>query len=468
MRKLVNIKNNIWDKCQIIYKIILENIIMPSGDLFAGTRVMKTLNRWRRISRYSEEEIQSLSNEKLLQVLNCATARVPFYRKYAQYRTCNPCQWLKCFPVMYKNDIKKNLDELTSVPKETLMECVSSGSSGVQSIIYKSKHDVSNGRALTLLIWEWGGFYPGKPILQTGMTIKRGFIKKAKDLLLRTRYYIAFGLNDVDIKALLERQVGKRNYHLVGYASSLYVLADTYIRLGMTGVAFDKAISLGDKMFPHYRKRIKDAFGCEVIDTYGLSEDLTIAAQKDLEYYYILSPHVHVELLDSKGNEVEDGELGYVVATSLDAYAMPLIRFYTGDLAIRLPKDKYPKQREMNFPLLEKIIGRDTDIVKTRSGKSMIVHFFTGIFEFIPEIIQFQVIQHNLDEIEINYIPCEDFSEQTLRNIELQIHSYLNEKYSIIWRKVNVIHPTPSGKPQIIKSYLAEEERYANLAGQRH
>jgi phenylacetate-CoA ligase len=290
------------------------------------------------------------------------------------------------------------------------------------------------------------------------MSLKRGFIKLIKDFLLRTKYYNAFNLNESDIRSLLQEQVGKKKFHLAGYASSLYVIADTYLRLGMTDVKFDKAISLASKMFPHYRKRIKEAFGCDVIDTYGLSEGLFIGAQKDIEYYYILSPHVFIEILDEQGNEVKDGELGYVVATSLDAYAMPFIRYYTGDMAVKLPKSRYPANREMNFPLLEKIIGRDTDFVRTRSGKILVVEYFSAICEFFPEIYQFKVIQRNLDEIEIEYIPDEKFSEETLKSIGHQIHDYLKEDFPIIWRKVDVILPTPSGKPQIIQSFLKNEQ----------
>jgi phenylacetate-CoA ligase len=431
---------------------------MPLGDLLTGSRVMNELRKWNKISKYSEEKIQELAYTKLLKLLNFATQYVPFYAQFSNSKANNPYEWIKNFPIMYKRDVKQHLNTLTSVPNERLILELTGGSSGVRGLALKSKHDISRERALILLIWSWAGYYPGKPILQTGMSLKRGFIKLIKDFLLRTKYYNAFNLNESDIRSLLQEQVGKKKFHLAGYASSLYVIADTYLRLGMTDVKFDKAISLASKMFPHYRKRIKEAFGCDVIDTYGLSEGLFIGAQKDIEYYYILSPHVFIEILDEQGNEVKDGELGYVVATSLDAYAMPFIRYYTGDMAVKLPKSRYPANREMNFPLLEKIIGRDTDFVRTRSGKILVVEYFSAICEFFPEIYQFKVIQRNLDEIEIEYIPDEKFSEETLKSIGHQIHDYLKEDFPIIWRKVDVILPTPSGKPQIIQSFLKNEQ----------
>ena len=207
-------------------------------------------------------------------------------------------------------------------------------------------------------------------------------------------------------------------------------------------------------MFPHFRSKIKEVFGCKVYDTYACSEGLMIAAQHDLDYYYIMTPHIYLELLDKNGNDVEDGQLGHVVVTRLDSRSMPIIRYYTGDLAIRLPRNQYPEKRKFAFPLLEKVIGRDTDIVYTQSNKFMIVHFFTAIFEFETGIKQFRVIQEDLSSMKIEYIPSKEYDEMVLPRIEKKIHEHLQEDFPIEWIKVDEIPPTASGKPQIIKSLI--------------
>lgn len=438
----------------MLYTKILENFVLPLGDLLTGSTVMKRFRYWKQITSLSENEISEHAEDKLKKVLNFAVNKIPFYKQNKPLMKENPYEWIKGFPIITKSIIKENIDDLLSKPKSKLIYSSTSGSSGEHGIVYKEKKDISNGQALILLIWGWAGYEIGAPILQTGMTTNRGFIKTLKDFFFRTKYYIAFGLSDSEIENLLIRQQHKKDYYLAGYASSLFVLANVCLKKNISNVHFKKAISLGDKMFPHYRTKIKEAFGCEVSDTYGLSEELTIAAQKDNEYYYILTPHVFVEILDENGNDVADGELGRVIATSLDAYGMPLIRYDTGDLAIRLPKERYPQKRDLQLPLMEKIIGRDTDIVKTPSGKYMIVHFFTGIFEFIPQIKQFKVIQRELTSIEIEYIPNIDFSRTILNNVEKQIHEYLNEPFPVFWKEVEEILPTPSGKPQIIQSFI--------------
>lgn len=437
-----------------LYSLFLRKVVLPCGDCFFGSSVMRHLHHWERVFSLSEEGINRYSQERLYKLLSYSVQNVPYYKEYLKYKSNNPYMWIKSFPIMRKSIINQHLDDLISQPKHRLIPSYTSGSSGERGVVYKSVDDISNTRSLIMLIWGWAGYYIGKPLLQTGMTPQRGLVKSLKDFFLRTHYYVAFGLSEADMEKLLIKQAGKANTHLVGYASSLYLLADVCLRKKIANVRFDKAISLGDKMFPHYRKRIKEAFGCDVIDTYGCSEGLIIAAQKDTPYYYILTPHVYVELLDDTGKEVADGEIGHVVVTSLDAYAMPLIRYDTGDLAIKLPRAQYPEQRDLPLPMLSMIIGRNTDIVKTRSGKYMIVHFFTGIFEYVPEIKQFRVVQKDLDSMEIEYIPSDTFNKTVLKDIEMKIQNYLQEDFEIFWKPVEEIPATSSGKPQIIKSYL--------------
>jgi phenylacetate-CoA ligase len=179
-----------------------------------------------------------------------------------------------------------------------------------------------------------------------------------------------------------------------------------------------------------------------------------MAAQYDLDYLYQMSPYVYMELLDDAGEQVPDGQIGHVVVTNLDSFAMPMIRYRIGDLAIKLPKAAYPANRALQLPLLQKVVGRDTDLVKTRSGKYMVVHSFTGIFEHLPQISQFCVVQHHLDAIDILYIPGEGFNPSILDHVQQKIHEFLGEPLPIRFQEVSEIAPTKSGKPQLIVSHL--------------
>lgn len=437
----------------MLYNKLLENIILPAGDYFIGNSFIKQLKELREITKLKEEQIQQLQLKKLADILNYGISNSEYYKSLNTLKESDPVKWLKQFPILDKTILREKQEEiLTSPAKELIRQC-SSGSTGTQSVVFWTKHEQSVHRATQILWWEWAGYKMGLPLLQTGINPKRTFVKKTKDHLFRTNYIQAFAHDEQQVKLALAWAKRKNSPILAGYASSLYVIAN-FAKEKNIDIQFKSAVCWGDKLFDHYRNLIHDVFNCPVYETYGSGEGLMIGGQYDQPYMYIMLPNIFLEIVDDEGNEVPDGQLGHVIVTNLNGYAMPLIRYRLGDLAIKLPRAQYPERRALGLPLLQKVIGRDTDLIKTRSGKYMVVHSFTGIFEHIPQIKQFCVIQDHLDGMTIEYIPSVDFSPDILDKIKFKIQEYLKEPFEVIFREVRVIPPTKSGKPQIIISRL--------------
>jgi len=258
----------------------------------------------------------------------------------------------------------------------------------------------------------------------------------------------------MELKETLNYLTINRGIFVVGFASSLYLLANKAKESGYQDIKAKSVISLGGKLFDYYRECIEAVFHCKVFDTYGCGEGMGISCQNDLDNMYIINPNIYLEIVDDDGNEVKDGEMGHVILTNLNTRAMPFIRYRIGDLASKLPIEEYPQVRKLSYPLLKSIIGRDTDIVKTRTGKFLVVHSFTAIFKYYPTINQFCVIQRNLDEIEIQYIKGDGFVKEDLEIVQKKIDLALGEHLSIIFNEVDFIPATPSGKPQMIQSFL--------------
>ncbi len=440
-----------------MYRTVIEKLVLPAGDIISGTKISRQLRYWRKVAKFPEDDITRLSRSNLNQILDFATKSIPFYSDISLNHIREPEERLLSFPVMQKEDIRNNLDDLLFTRKSDLIEYSSSGSSGIQGTVYMNKKEQSVIRAIMLLWWEWAGYSFDKQIIQTGITPKRGFLKSLKDLILKVNYVSAFKISEDEILDLLNKYRQRKNLFFAGYPSSLNVFAEIVLKHSLKDVKFDSAVCWGDKLFDHYKNNIKEAFGCDVKETYSCNEGFLVGAKKDLDYFYIMSPHVHVEIVDKNFNPVPDGTLGYVLLTRLDCFSMPLIRYYIGDLAVKLKHEEYPEIREMYFPLLERVIGRDTDVAVTPSGKKLIVHFFTGIFEFIPEIKQFIVIQNDISRMEIHYIPGNGFSSSVLERLEKIFFDKLDEYLNITWVQVDFIPSAPSGKPQLIKSFIGRQ-----------
>jgi phenylacetate-CoA ligase len=241
---------------------------------------------------------------------------------------------------------------------------------------------------------------------------------------------------------------------LIGYASSINFIAQVALKNNLK-VKFKSVISLGDKLYAHYRKNLESAFQCKVYDTYGSSEGFMIGFQYDLDYLYQYTHQTYLEILDDNGNPVPDGVMGNVVVTRLDGFSMPLIRYKLGDLAIKLPKDKYPDKRKLAFPILQQIIGRNTDVLKTPNGNVLNVHFFTGIIEHYQEIEQFRVLQTKINELNIEIIKGEKFTEVVWEKLRKDLSSKLNDpSVKVIYTFVTEIPSSKSGKPEIVKSLI--------------
>lgn len=444
----------------INYNFILEKFILKIGGVLFNSSFINILNELRNYNHFSSSQFDKIQYQKLSNLLNLATDKTNFYKGLKNKRKEDPYEWLQDFPVIGKTEINKYGNQMLTLPPDNLIIEKSSGSSGFQTTIYLSAKDQDIERAVQILWWEWAGYKIGDPVLQTGMALKRTFTKKIKDFFFRTYYLHAFDYKEEEVVKALLWAKRKKAPVLAGYASSLYVIAQIAIK-NHVKVEFKTAISLGDKLFPHYKREIKKAFSCDVYETYGTTEGFRIAAQKDLDHMYIMTPDVILELLDNNGDPVKDGEIGHVVVTNLNSHGMPLIRFKIGDLAVKLPQENYPAKREVNLPVLKKVIGRNTDIVKTPNGNSLVVHSFTGIFEHIDEIKQFAVVQNDLSGIIIKYIPADGFESSILGHIKSRILDLLKEDFKIVFEEVEFIPPTPSGKPQIIISNL--KKKYTEL-----
>ena len=158
-----------------------------------------------------------------------------------------------------------------------------------------------------------------------------------------------------------------------------------------------------------------------------------------------------VEYLDEKGEPVSPSQVGNLIVTRLHPGPMPLIRYKVGDVGIAGETGLCACGR--GYDTMQSIQGRETDIVHTRSGNRLIVHFFTGILEHFKEIESFQVIQENLDSIELRVVPAQEFSAETGKRVV----AALREKGADLNVEIEIVKEIPlppSGKRRFVVSKL--------------
>lgn len=434
-----------------MYAIFLNKILLPIGSILFSGNYSDYLRQWERYDAMDASSLDKIQKAKLTEILAYSQKNVPYFRNL----NLRPNAPLKDFPVLTKSILRAETDALISdqYKKKKLDKNYSSGSSGEQSFTYMTHEHKFFLRALQTHWWKWGGYNPGDFLIQTGISPKRTLPKKLKDFFFRTLYLEAFTLRTNSIKKALHRSEHKTPKHLAGYPSALNEIALIAIDENKC-YEFKSLISYGDKLFQHFEKNYKLAFqNPTIVNTYGCAEGLYMACKIDLPYYYIMSPHVYLEIVDDTNNPLKDGERGHILVTCLTNKAMPIIRYKLGDLGILLPRSEYPKNMRFNYPILKEITGRETDVIRAPNGDTLLLHSFTGIMEYFIEIKQFKVIQTSKDTLLIEYIT--DTNKKIPKSTEIIILKKFGELLSnsmeVSFQLVNEIVASPSGKPQIIE-----------------
>lgn len=433
----------------------LENIILPLGDRALGSTFISRLKAWREILSRNARDLEKLQAEKLRMLLQHASKNSPFYQLQNIPEQNDPYSWLKSFPVLPKRTFRENLEYILTQPMdEKLTAVMSSGSTGPPSKVFFSKTELSNNRALQIIWWEWAGYRFGNSLLQTGVNMKRSKEKAIKDKLLNTRYIDAMSHSEAQILEELNLLRKNPRDHFVAYASSLYLFAKTALAHGINDVKFRSAISLGEKLLPQFREAIEEAFSCKVHDTYGASEGFLIASQCIEGKYHLMTPHVVVEILDEKNNEVQPGQTGRVILTGLDNFTTPMIRYEVGDLAVKGKPGTCACGLEL--PVLDEIIGRLTEFLLTPSGKFITVQTVVRVLKHFPEIEQFKVVQMDSDLFKLIYISPKNQLDVREKEVQKMFEEVFGEPLRFEFEKVKVLPKAKTGKFQLIENQFKQ------------
>ena len=441
-----------------IYGMFCARVLLPLGDLATRQRVMALFRHFEEAQWWERERLVQVQNENLVQTVAAAYRDSPLYRDIYDKAKVKPADIrsvddLYKLPVITKDLLSKYYPDRSSVAHGAgIREFHTSGSTGKPFRVFLDSYSLSLSRALMLHRATYSGWKVGDRYLQTGMTLNRGLVKTIKDRLLRVIYVSAFDLSEAALDNYLALIEDNKCRFIMGYASSLYLLAVRAREVGY-GSPIKGIVSWGDNMYRHYRKAIEEQFGCKVTDTYGCGEGIQVGAQcrEGDGSYHVFMPHVAIEYVNDN-MPVADGEMGEIVLTRLNAGAMPLIRYRVGDVGSADTRHSCACGR--GFELMKSIDGRASDIVLTPNGNRLIVHFFTGIFEYAKHIETFQVIQHERENIIVRIVPRGEFNPEEWRSIEQEIREKGDMDLGVHLEVVNEIPLESSNKRRFVISQL--------------
>jgi phenylacetate-CoA ligase len=240
-----------------------------------------------------------------------------------------------------------------------------------------------------------------------------------------------------------------RPHGIYAFPSYLIELAALWDETMRCTVPLQVVMTSAEWIHPATRRRIEQAFGAPIRDIYGLNEFKEIAWQCPAGIgYHVNMESVLVEITDDRGRAVPDGVPGEVVVTSLTNRAMPLIRYVTGDRAVRLP-GRCPCGRGLER--LDHVEGRVADYLHVPELGLLSPYELTTAVETHPEVAQYK-IRHRTDGVLDVLLVLHPGTDGTIASsVRSTLVRCVAGKLPVEVRQVPAIPRAPSGKARCVE-----------------
>lgn len=363
-------------------------------DLLKGSPVRKAYNEIKLIDHTDSGSpvVQKLQKKQWRELKERAVKTTEFYAPFAGCKFCD-------FPVINKNDIRTQQDKFLSsdYQKDKLIQMSTSGSTGTPFVCYQNGGKKKRVNAEVIYYSEKVGYRLGENLSYIRTIVKQVRKSWLKQFMQNQTLINCGHLSDEGIEAIISdirRYSKKGSVTLTGYSSTYTAIKDYVLRKKIDvfrGVHVTGIISGSDMLFDETREVVRRAFGgVPMVSRYSNEENGVIGQdESDNNVFSINEADYIIEILDEDGNKVKDGTQGRIVVTDLFNYAMPMIRYDTGDFAsVEVRQINGRKKR-----CLTNFSGRKVDVIFNTDGKALSPYMITNYMWSFPDVTQFQIIQ---------------------------------------------------------------------------
>ncbi len=186
--------------------------------------------------------------------------------------------------------------------------------------------------------------------------------------------------------------------------------------------------TINETLQPEVRKRAEEFFGAPVDDIYSSAEIGNMAFQcPDSGLYHVMAENVLLEVVDGDGRACEPGDVGRVLATDLQNFAMPMIRYEIGDYA----EAAAPCTCGRGLPAIKRVMGRARNLAVRPDGARFWPSVGMCDLHEVAPVLQFQYVQHAPDRIELRLVVSRDVTPAEEAAMRGRVHDRLRYAYHI-------------------------------------
>lgn len=428
----------------------VRGIAFWSLDWIKGSDIRKA---YKNVKKYDcmdscSDELISYQKEALKRLISHAKATTKYYGSIESFDIFK-------HPVINKNIMREKQEDFLSdrYDKNKLITMSTSGSTGTPFVCYQNRGKKKRVNAEVIYFSEKARYKLGENLIYLRVLIEKNKKPKLKQWIQNETLIDISHLNDEHIRKVLfdiEKISSYNGSVILAYASTYDALKDYTRRKGTSEIGKSKirsVISSSEMLFEQTRSAMSESFNCRCFSRYSNQEN-GVLGQDDPDNpgtFILNEPHYFFEILKIETDEpAEEGEVGRIVVTDLYNYAMPMIRYDTGDIGAftYVTKDGVSKKAITNFG------GRKVDAVFDINGNRLSPHFVTNTFWSFPQIRQFQFIQQGRNEYIVKINAGSEFAGE--KDVEKALKELLGSNAIISIERVEEIPVMSSGKRRYI------------------
>ena len=406
--------------------------------------------------RLSRDELDRRAGEKLARLLNHARRHVPRFvrllKDAPEITAANARDILRGIPPMVRSDVQERPQDFLSDDAAGAADDATGGSSGTP-MAFKVDRQTQIAREASLM-WadQFAGWKPGERIAMLwgaprDLSVTQSLRARLRCWIENRRWFDAFDMGPGRMKGFHDELRRFRPHILVAYAGAAFTFARWLREEGLQpGYPLRAVITSAEVLLPAMRTTIESVFRRPVFDRYGNREAGAIAAECERHAgLHVNESNVLVEV-----DRVESRDEGPILLTSLCNYAMPFIRYETGDLGV-LEEGRCGCGR--CTARLARVMGRQSDMIRTASGRLIHGEFFTHLLYGAP-VREFQFVQRSLGDYELLVTGDRAAIAAAEGRWKDEIRRHVGGEARVDIRRVDEIPLLPSGKRRFTLSHV--------------
>lgn len=362
------------------------------------------------------------------------------------------------FPILRKETLRQNLNEISTVNKKDGIVSKTGGTTGKSLEVVFTEKDMQERFAMLDAFRMKQGYklgkktawFSGKSIISKTDMKKNRFWKT--DYLYKVRYYSTFHINDKYLEYYIINLKEFRPEFFVGFPSSILEIAKFGI---MNKIGFPRGIvkaifPTAETVTKESRAIIESYFHTKMYDQYASSEGAPFI-------FECVEGNLHLELqsgvfevLDDKNKPAKSGRL---IVTSFTTHGTPLIRYDIGDRITLEDEEKVCSCGNKN-PMVKEILGRIDDFIYSLDNGKINLGNISNTLKGTDGIKRFQAVQNKLDEVEIFIEIDKKFNDRFKRIFIDNWIDRVGQNMRIKLEIVDKIDVEKSGKFRLVKNNI--------------